>query len=105
MQTCSLDPDITSFEFSSIRNPGEENISYVFLADRLSDLYNEMRNPRPKGWLERRLERKSGSRYMMLATLIGVLFALLLGAASLALSCFQTWIAYQAWQNPVTSGN
>ncbi|RYO90999.1 hypothetical protein DL766_000467 [Monosporascus sp. MC13-8B] len=101
VQTCSLDPDVTKFEFNSIRNPGEENVSYVFLADRLSDLYNEVRNPRPSGWLERRMERKSGARYMMMATLIGVVFAVLLGMASLAVSSYQTWIAYQAWQHPI----
>jgi hypothetical protein len=101
VQSCSLDPDVVNFEFSSIREFGEENIAYIFLADRLSDLYNEVRNPRPRGWLERQMERKSGARYMMMATLIGVTFAVLLGMASLAVSSYQTWIAYQAWQHPV----
>ncbi|KAK3356635.1 hypothetical protein B0T25DRAFT_537103 [Lasiosphaeria hispida] len=40
--TCSLDPDILHFEFSSIRRQGEESIHYVYLADRLSELYNEL---------------------------------------------------------------
>lgn len=101
IQSCSLDPDIINFEFSSVRKVGEENIAYIFLADRLSDLYNEVRNPRPRGWLETQMERKSGSRYMMMATLIGVFIAVLLGMMSLALSSYQTWIAYQAWQHPV----
>lgn len=98
----SLDPDIVNFEFSSIRKAGEENIPYMYLADRLSDLYNEARNPRPRGWLERQVERKSGARYMMMATLIGVTFAVLLGIASLVVSVYQTWITYQAWQHPVS---
>ena len=101
VQSCSLDPDVVNWEYSSIRKLGEENIAYVFLADRLSDLYNEVRNPRPRGWLERQMERKSGARYMMMATLIGVAFAVLLGMASLAVSSYQAWIAYQAWQHPV----
>ncbi|KAM7220164.1 hypothetical protein V8F06_004492 [Rhypophila decipiens] len=88
--------------FSSIRNPGEETITYIYFADRLSDIYNEVQNPRPRTWLERQVERKSGARYMMMATLIGVIFAVLLGMASLAVSTYQTWIAYQAWQHPVT---
>jgi len=100
---CSLDPDIVNFEYSSIRNIGEENIPYVYLADRLSDLYNEVRNPRPRGWLERQIERKSGARYMMMATLIGVMITVLLGIVSLAVSSVQTWIAYQAWKYPVMS--
>jgi hypothetical protein len=98
---CSLDPDILRFEFSSIRNAGEESVPYVFLADRLADLYNELQNPKPRGWLGRQMERKSGARYMMMATLVGVLFAVLLGMGSLAVSCYQAWVSYQAWQHPV----
>ncbi|KAK4455307.1 hypothetical protein QBC34DRAFT_489622 [Podospora aff. communis PSN243] len=101
--SCSFDPDIVNFEYGSIRRPGEENISYIYLADRLSDLYSEIYNPQPRGWLERRIERKSGARYMMLATLIGVSFAIFLGMVSLAVSSYQTWIAYQAWQHPVAT--
>ena len=80
---------------------GEENVAYFFLADRLSDLYNEMQNPQPRGWLGRFVERRSGARYMMIATLVGVIFAVFLGMLSLAVSSYQTWIAYQAWQHPV----
>ena len=102
---CSFDPDVLHFEFSSIRTVGEDNIRYVFLADRLSELHNELHNPRPRGWLQRQIERKSGARYMMMATLLGVLFAIFLGMASLAVSSYQTWIAYQAWQHPVLISN
>ena len=84
---------------------GEENIPYVFLADRLSELYNELQNPRPRGWLQRQMERKSGARYMLMATLFGVLFAIFLGIASLAVSAYQTWITYQAWQHPILPSN
>ncbi|KAM7186413.1 hypothetical protein V8F20_011414 [Naviculisporaceae sp. PSN 640] len=101
VQSNSFDPEVLNFEFGSIRNPGEDDIPYVYLADRLSDIYNELQNPRPRTWLERQMERKSGARYMMMATLIGVIFAVLLGMASLAVSACQTWIAYQAWQHPV----
>jgi biotin transporter BioY len=76
-------------------------VAYVYLADRLAELHDELKNPRPRGWLERQMERKSGARYMMMATLIGVIFAVILGMASLAVSSYQTWIAYQAWQHPI----
>ena len=89
------------YDFSSIRNAGEETVPYLYLADKLSDLYNEVQHPRPRTWLERQMERKSGARYVMMATLIGVVFALILGILSLALGSYQTWIAYQAWQHPV----
>lgn len=101
--SCALDPEVSNFEFSLLRNPGEERISYVYLAERLANLYHEMQNPRPRGWLERVLERKSGARYVMMATLVGVVFAVILGFLSLAVSSYQTWIAYQAWKHPVAS--
>ncbi|RDA95713.1 hypothetical protein CP533_1149 [Ophiocordyceps camponoti-saundersi (nom. inval.)] len=97
----SLDPDIQQFEFSSIRRAGEDNVSFVLLADRLAELYEELQYPRPRGWLARQMERKSGARYMMMATMIGVVFAVFLGLCSLAVSCYQAWIAYQSWKHPV----
>jgi hypothetical protein len=97
----SLDPDIRRFDFSSIRNAGEETIKYVYLADRLSELDSELQNPRPRGRVERFLERKSGPRYGMMATVISIIFAFVLGIVSLAVSSYQTWISYQAWQHPV----
>ncbi|CVL02690.1 uncharacterized protein FMAN_00192 [Fusarium mangiferae] len=98
---CSFDPDILNFEVSSVRRVGEESVPYVYLADRLADLYNELQTPRPRGWLQQSMQRKSGARHVMMATLIGVIFAVLLGIASLAVSSYQTWIAYQAWKHPV----
>ncbi|CZR35672.1 uncharacterized protein FPRO_00205 [Fusarium proliferatum ET1] len=98
---CSFDPDILNFEFSSVRRVGEESIPYVYLAERLADLYNELQTPRPRGWLQQSMQRKSGARHVMMATLIGVIFAVLLGIASLAVSSYQAWIAYQAWKHPV----
>jgi hypothetical protein len=45
--------------------------------------------------VEKWFERKSGARYVMMATLIGALFAVLLGMASLGVSSYQAWIVYQ----------
>ncbi|KAF5533262.1 hypothetical protein FNAPI_12725 [Fusarium napiforme] len=98
---CSFDPDVLNFEVSSVRRVGEESVPYVYLADRLADLYNELQTPRPRGWLQQSMQRKSGARHAMMATLIGVIFAVLLGIASLAVSSYQAWIAYQAWKHPV----
>ncbi|KAH7004847.1 hypothetical protein EDB82DRAFT_471592 [Fusarium venenatum] len=101
IKKCSFDPDILKFEVSSVRRIGEESVPYVYLADRLADLYNELQTPRPRSWLQRSMQRKSGARHVMMATLIGVVFAITLGMASLAVSSYQTWIAYQAWKHPV----
>jgi hypothetical protein len=39
----------------------------------------------------------------MFATLIGVVIAILLGMASLALGGYQAWVSYQQWQHPISS--
>jgi hypothetical protein len=98
----SFDPDVLNFEFSSIRNSNEKTIAYHYLADRLSALQAELDDPEPTSWIERLLQRRSKERHMMAATLIGVLIALLLGFASLAVSAYQAYISYQAWQHPVS---
>lgn len=41
----------------------------------------------------------------MMATVAGVAFAVLLGMASLAVSSYQAWLAYQQWQHPVVPGS
>lgn len=98
---CNFDPDILNFEFSSVRRVGEESVPYVYLADRLANLYDELEDPQPRSWHQRLIQRKSSTRHMMMATLAGVVFAIILGIFSLAVSSYQTWIAYQAWKHPV----
>ncbi|KAI1811033.1 hypothetical protein GGS20DRAFT_593591 [Poronia punctata] len=95
-----FDVETGRFEFGALRSAGEENIPYVYLADRPDELYQEFHNPRPRSWLDEQLQRRSGARYMMLATLIGVTFAVLLGIVGLALSALQAWIAYQVIPGP-----
>jgi hypothetical protein len=92
------------FESATIRNADEKEISYHYFGARLADLYEELENPQPRGWIEKWLERKSGARYLMMATLIGVVIALILGFASLATSAYQAWVGYQAWKHPVSIG-
>lgn len=103
VSTASFDPDCLRFESASIRTSDERDISYFYLGTRLADLYEELENPTPRGWMEKWLERKSGARYALLATLIGVISAVILGMAGLAVGCYQAWIAYQQWKHPVAS--
>jgi hypothetical protein len=100
--TSGFDPDCLRFESSSIRTAEEKDIAYYYFGARLSELYNEMENPTPRG-IEKWFERKSGARYVMMATLVGVIIALLLGFMSLAVSVYQAWVGYQQWQHPVSS--
>ena len=76
---------------------------FAYLGERLGTLLDAVENPEPYGFFERWLERKSGARYIMLATVLGVFAAVLLGIAALGLSGYQTWIAYQVWRHPVPS--
>ncbi|KAF2964489.1 hypothetical protein GQX73_g9089 [Xylaria multiplex] len=80
----------------------EELTAYEYWGSRVMDLYDELENPTPRGFVEKWMERKSGARYIMMATLAGVLIAILLGILTLAVSIIQTWIAWQQWQHPVS---
>ena len=97
----SFDPDCLRFESASIRNADETDVEYHYLGTRLLEFYEEIENPTPRGWVEKWLERKSGARYVMLATLVGVVIAVVLGMASLAVGSYQAWVGYQQWQHPV----
>jgi hypothetical protein len=97
-RAAGFDPDCLRFESSSIRLPEEKDIAYYYFGSRLMDLYEELQDPKPRGWLERWLERRSAPRYVMMATVFGVLAAVLLGIASLIVSSYQTWITYRQWK-------
>ena len=97
----SFDPDCVRYGPESYRRNGEEEIKYQHFGSRLMDLYEEIENPSPRGFLEKWLERKSGARYVMLATLAGVVIAIVLGMLGLAVGIFQAWVAYESWKHPV----
>jgi hypothetical protein len=97
----NFDPDCLRFESSAIRRQDERNISYFYFGSRLMALYDELENPTPRSWMEKWLERRSAPRYVMMATLLGVIFAVLLGLAGLAVASYQTWITYQQWKHPI----
>jgi hypothetical protein len=59
VSTASFDPDCLRFESATIRNADEKEISYHYFGARLADLYEELENPQPRGWIEKWLERKS----------------------------------------------
>jgi len=67
------------------------------------DLAQEVEHPTARGLLDKWLERKSGARYVMLATLAGVAVAILLGFLSLGVSVFQAWVSWEAWKYPAAS--
>ncbi|KAF3064587.1 hypothetical protein GL218_01953 [Daldinia childiae] len=97
-----FDPDICD-DINTSWQQHEGPIAYEHWGLRLMDLYDELQNPTPRGPLEKWMERNSGSRYVMMATLAGVLIAVLLGILSLGVSIFQAWVGWQQWQHPVST--
>jgi hypothetical protein len=98
----NLDPDICRLDTLSWQSSYEEPSAYEYWGERLLDLYDELESPTPRGFLEEWMERKSGARYVMMATLAGVLIAILLGILSLAVSIFQAWVSWQQWKHPIS---
>ncbi|KAF7898909.1 uncharacterized protein EAF01_008122 [Botrytis porri] len=98
--TCNFDTDMLRYESVSIRKPEEQNIQYHYFGARLAELHQELMNPTPRG-VERWFERKSSPRFVMMATIAGVMFAIFLGLLSLALGAFQAYVGYMAWKHPV----
>ncbi|KAF3076367.1 hypothetical protein CFAM422_001629 [Trichoderma lentiforme] len=101
----SFDPDCLRYDSAAYQREGEEDTSYNYFGVRLVDLFKELEDPSPRGILEKWLQRKSGARYMMMATLVGVIIAIILGILGLAVGVFQAWVSYEAWKHPVNSGN
>lgn len=90
----NLDPDLLRFDTTINRANNEHNIKYQYWGSRLMDLYDEIENPKARGLLEQWIERKSGARYIMMATLAGVIIAVVLGLVGLAVSIFRAWVGY-----------
>ncbi|ERF76426.1 hypothetical protein EPUS_07306 [Endocarpon pusillum Z07020] len=99
----SFDPACLSLDWTTYRSENEQEVEYRYLSARLMDLYEEILNPRPRSTLEKWAERRSGARHVMIAILVGVIIAIILGLLALMVSVFQAWIAYQAWKHPVAN--
>lgn len=95
------DPDGLRVDVRQYRRAEEKTVQLRYWGKRLDDLYEQMQNPTPTGYVEKWMERRSGARYVMMATLGGVLFAVVLGMLSLGVSIFQAWVGYQQWKHPV----
>lgn len=101
----SFDPDFQRYETAACRREGEQEISYTYFGSRLVELFEELEDPSPRWILEKWLQRKSSARYVMTATLVGVIIAIVLGILGLAVGIFQARVAYEAWKHPVGAGN
>lgn len=98
-----FDPNCLRYDSVAYRREDEKDISYRYFGRRLLDLFEELEDPSPRGFLAKWFQRKSGSRHVMMATLVGIMIAVVLGIFGLAASIFQSWVAYQAWKHPVST--
>jgi len=97
-----FDNDLLRFESWNHYGHNDDTIlSYPYFGNRLAELYEELQNPKPRNRLENWFERKSGARYMLMATMIGVFIAVIIGILGLGISGFQAYVSYQQWKHPV----
>ncbi|KAH6866340.1 hypothetical protein BKA58DRAFT_459976 [Alternaria rosae] len=96
-----FDEDLMRFESWDHYGHNDTILSYPYFGNRLAELYEELQNPKPRTRLESWFERKSGARYMLMATMIGVFIAVLIGILGLGISGFQAYVSYQQWKHPV----
>ncbi|KAK0622631.1 hypothetical protein B0T14DRAFT_475711 [Immersiella caudata] len=98
----AFDPDcLRLVDPAPYRLPHENDIPYHHFGSRLMDLAHELEHPTPRGVMDKWLERRSGARYVMFATLAGVGVAVLLGFLALGVSIFQAWVSWRAWRDEV----
>ena len=96
-----FDEDCLRYNPATYSNGDDHEISYQYFGPRLVALYEELENPTPRGWLQQCLEHKFKARYVMMATMIGVLIAIIIGLLGLGVATFQAWVTYQQWKHPV----
>jgi ABC-type phosphate transport system permease subunit len=75
----------------------------MYFGPRIAILYEEIMNPTPRSWVQTWVQRKSGARHLMMATLISVIIAIVIGLCGLAVAIFQAWVSYQQWKHPIAS--
>lgn len=88
-----LDKDLQYYVFAQYQREDDETTEYIYLKPRLTKLFQELENHTPHTRFEEWFERKSGPRYMIIATMIGVFLTVILGIPSLGVSAFQTWVS------------
>jgi hypothetical protein len=96
-----FDEDILRYVSAPYRRKDDPTVDYSYFGTRLAEIYEEMQNPTPRRGWESWFERKSGARYMLAATMVGVFIAVIIGILGLGISGFQAYVSYQQWKHPV----
>ncbi|KAI4678956.1 uncharacterized protein J4E88_006244 [Alternaria novae-zelandiae] len=98
---CGFDPDVLRCDVSRYRRKDDPEVDHTYFGTRLKEIYDEMQNPTPRHDWANWFHRHSAQRYMMMATMIGVFIAVIIGILGLGISGFQAYVSYQQWKHPV----
>ena len=93
-----FDPDLRLYEALARKDP--DDFQYVYWGDRLSKLYDAVKNPPPRHRLGRWLELHATDRNALYVAIIALVFTAVFGFMSVAIAALQTWISWQAWKHP-----
>jgi hypothetical protein len=96
-----FDADMLRYESAAYKSKDDADVTYCYFGARLAELYDELQNPTPRTRLESWFERKSGGRYMLMATMVEVFIGVIIGILGLGISGFQAYVSYQQWKHPV----
>ncbi|CAA9958041.1 hypothetical protein PTMSG1_01615 [Pyrenophora teres f. maculata] len=96
-----FDADLLQYELARFQREDDSPIDYSYFGTRLADIYDELQNPTPRHGWENWFQKYSAQRYMLMATMIGVFIAVVVGILGLGISGFQAYVSYQQWKHPV----
>ncbi|KAK6535589.1 hypothetical protein TWF694_002044 [Orbilia ellipsospora] len=105
ISSASFDPECLEIPSVLHRGPEEGEFRYYYFGSRLEELYEEVSEPGPQNRLGKWIDKRKGTRHVMLATLTGVVIAIVLGILTLGVSGYQAWIGYQQWQHPKSTSD
>ncbi|KAI8940884.1 hypothetical protein NX059_002144 [Plenodomus lindquistii] len=89
------------YEHARYKRDGDAGVDYSYFGVQMAAIHEEIQNPTPHPDWDSWLQKYSGQRYMLMATMIGVFIAVTLGVLSLGVSAFQAWISWQQWKHPI----
>lgn len=96
-----FDSELRQYEQSRYKRDDDPDVDYSFFGNQMTAICEELQNPTPRRGWESWFQKYSAQRYMLMATMIGVFIAVLLGVLGLGVSAFQAWVSYQQWKHPV----
>lgn len=80
-----------------------DSLRYQFWGRRLADLHKFVLSRPPRNRLERWIKWQTSESNAFMVALAALVISVAVGILSLGLAAFQTWVAWKAWKEPVSS--